>query len=106
MANLQELIAQTEALDQQLQALQRSQRADAIAQVRALMNQFGLTAADLRGAPAKAAGRPAAAGGKVPTKYRDPASGQTWSGRGLKPKWLAAALAQGKTLEEFAVAQA
>ena len=106
MANLQELIAQKEALDQQIQALQRSQRADAIAQVRALMNQFGLTAADLRGAPAKAAGRPAAGGGKVPAKYRDPASGQTWSGRGLKPKWLAAALAQGKTLEEFAVAQA
>jgi hypothetical protein len=36
--------------------------------------------------------------------YRDPESGQTWSGRGLKPKWLAEALAGGKTLADFATA--
>lgn len=38
-----------------------------------------------------------------PAKYRDPASGQTWTGRGLKPKWLAIALASGKTLADFQV---
>jgi len=26
--------------------------------------------------------------GKVSPKYRDPATGRTWSGRGKKPKWL------------------
>lgn len=38
-----------------------------------------------------------------PVQYRDPASGQTWTGRGLKPKWLAIALEQGKTLADFQV---
>lgn len=38
-----------------------------------------------------------------PAQYRDPASGQTWTGRGLKPKWLAVALEQGKSLSDFQV---
>lgn len=38
-----------------------------------------------------------------PAQYRDPASGQTWTGRGLKPKWLAVALEAGKTLADFQV---
>ena len=37
-------------------------------------------------------------------KCRDPASGQTWAGRGQKPRWLAAAIASGKKLEDFAQA--
>jgi len=36
-------------------------------------------------------------------KYRDPATGQTWSGRGLQPKWIKAALANGKALADFAL---
>ena len=38
-----------------------------------------------------------------PAQYRDPATGQTWTGRGLKPKWLAIALEQGKKLADFQV---
>jgi ParB/RepB/Spo0J family partition protein len=34
-------------------------------------------------------------------KYRDAATGSTWSGRGLQPAWLKAALAQGKALADF-----
>ena len=33
----------------------------------------------------------------------DPATGTTWSGRGLQPKWLKAALASGRKLSDFAV---
>lgn len=40
---------------------------------------------------------------KPPAKYRDPMTGQTWTGRGLKPKWLAVALEQGKSLADFQV---
>ncbi len=39
---------------------------------------------------------------KAPVKYRNAATGETWSGRGLQPKWLKAALEQGRTLAEFA----
>ena len=43
------------------------------------------------------------AGRKVAAKYRDSATGNSWSGRGLQPNWLKAALASGRKLEEFAV---
>ncbi|MBN8493416.1 MAG: ParB/RepB/Spo0J family partition protein [Burkholderiales bacterium] len=36
-------------------------------------------------------------------RYRCPATGSTWSGRGLQPAWLKVALADGKTLSDFAV---
>ena len=37
---------------------------------------------------------------KAAVKYRD-ASGNTWSGRGLQPRWLKEALAKGKSLSDF-----
>lgn len=60
------------------------------------------TAADseLRRQAAAAAAR---AGGKVVARYRDPATGQTWSGRGLRPRWLVRAIEDGKTLDEFLI---
>jgi DNA-binding protein H-NS len=101
MASLNELLAQKASLEKQILDAQREERASAIAQVRALMAEHGLTLADLgtRGAgPARKAG-----GAKVPAKYRDPVTGDAWSGRGLQPKWLKAALASGKQLSDFAV---
>jgi ParB/RepB/Spo0J family partition protein len=42
------------------------------------------------------------AGALKPTvKYRCPATGSTWSGRGLQPAWVKAALASGKKLDEL-----
>src|SRR5499427_10887224 len=43
--------------------------------------------------------------GPVAPKYRNPANpSETWAGRGLKPRWLAAALKGGKKLEHFSIA--
>ena len=39
----------------------------------------------------------------VAAKYRNAATGESWSGRGRAPKWLAAELAKGRKREEFAV---
>ena len=41
-------------------------------------------------------------GKKVPPKYRDSAD-NTWAGRGAKPRWLVAAIKEGKKLEDFAI---
>ena len=42
--------------------------------------------------------------GKVAPKYRNPDNpSETWAGRGLRPRWLAAALKGGKKLEHFAI---
>jgi DNA-binding protein H-NS len=42
-------------------------------------------------------------GTKVAAKYRDATTGDTWSGRGLQPKWLKQALASGKKISDFAL---
>jgi hypothetical protein len=43
-----------------------------------------------------------AARGAVAPKYRNPENpGETWAGRGLKPRWLAAAIKSGKKPEDF-----
>jgi DNA-binding protein H-NS len=41
--------------------------------------------------------------GAVAPKYRDPETGATWAGRGLKPRWLTAAMKSGKSIESFAI---
>ena len=41
-------------------------------------------------------------GRKVPPKYRSP-SGETWAGRGVKPRWLVAALKRGKKADDFLI---
>jgi DNA-binding protein H-NS len=43
-------------------------------------------------------------GRKVPAKYRSP-SGETWAGRGARPRWLVAAMKRGKRLEHFLIAK-
>jgi DNA-binding protein H-NS len=101
MAQIEELLAQKAALEKQIIEAQREARASAIAQVRSLMSEHGLTLADLgtrTAAPARKT-----TGNKVPAKYRDPATGNSWSGRGLQPKWLKAALAQGRKITDFAL---
>ena len=103
MATLSELLAQKAALEKQIVEAQREEKAAAIAQIRTLMSQYGLTMADIGArAPAPAVKR-GSSGAKVAPKYRDPATGSTWSGRGLQPKWLKAALEGGRTLQEFAL---
>jgi len=41
--------------------------------------------------------------GAVAAKYRHPETGETWAGRGLKPRWLTAAMKSGRSLESFAI---
>ena len=52
----------------------------------------------------KSSGRGGARGAVAP-KYRNPGNpSETWAGRGLKPRWLTAAIKEGKKLEDFFIA--
>lgn len=93
--DLQALIAQRAAIDAQIAATQAEGKANAIAEIKRIMADAGITLADMGNA--KAAKSPVAA------KYRN-AKGQTWAGRGKRPVWLQTALAAGSSLEEFAAA--
>ena len=103
MTNLKHLLTRKAELDKQIDAMSREQRGTAIAQVKALMSDHGLTLADLAGKSSPGAKKSSAKGEKVAAKYRDPDSGTTWSGRGLKPKWLKAAIEGGRKIEDFAI---
>jgi DNA-binding protein H-NS len=105
---LTDLLSQKAELEKQIAQIQHQERADAVAQVRTLMNQYGLSLSDIsaKAAPGARAGAKAMgsrAGSKVAAKFHNPATGESWSGRGLKPKWLTAALASGRVLGDFAV---
>jgi DNA-binding protein H-NS len=91
-----ELLEQREALEKAIAQARQNEIAAAVAKVRELVAEFGLTVQDVfpsRGT--KSAGKPAS---KVAPKYRDPATGQTWTGRGKAPKWI-----DGKDRSQFLI---
>ena len=47
-------------------------------------------------------GKSSLKGKKVPPKYRSP-SGETWAGRGQRPKWMVEALKKGKKMDSFLI---
>lgn len=73
---------------------QSKARAELEAQARAM----GFSLAELVGVDAPRKRAPASA------KYANPANvSETWSGRGRKPAWFAAAIASGKTPDDLAI---
>ena len=105
MSTLQELIAQKEALERQIEEQTAQGHAAAIAKIRELMVENGISLSDLgaRSGGKASSKKSSSTGQKVAAKYRDASTGESWSGRGLKPKWLQAALASGKKIEDFSV---
>lgn len=95
MTTYAELLKQKQNLEQLLEEARKRESGDAVAKCRELIQQFNLTAEDLFPASRSAKTRVGAA---VAPKYRDPATGQTWTGRGKPPKWIA-----DKDREQFAI---
>lgn len=93
MATIAELKAQKEAIEKQIAEALKTERKSAIAKVHAIIAEFSLTSNEVFGK--KRGGK---SKGAVSAKYRDPATGATWSGRGRAPKWL-----EGKKREDFAI---
>ena len=86
MVTYKELLKQQEALALQVEEARKREISDAVTQVRQMVSEFGLTERDVFPSGRKSGGT--RTGGKVAPKYRDPATGQTWTGRGKAPKWI------------------
>ncbi len=95
MSSYKDLLKQKEALEQQIHEARSRELSDAVARVRALVTEYELSAEDVF-PPARSAR--SGSGAKVAPKYRDPATGQTWTGRGKAPKWI-----QNEDREKFAI---
>jgi len=120
MSNLIDIQSQIERLQKQANDIKSKEFAATVHEIQMKMQAFGITLKDLqstkgaKGTRGKA--KPAAtkasttakspkirkASAPVAAKYRGP-NGETWSGRGLMPKWLSALVAQGQTKESFSV---
>jgi DNA-binding protein H-NS len=98
--------AKVAELQKQAANARKEAMANAIRDVKQLMAQHGLTVADLGGVSSKAPKAKVAGSDNraaVAPKYRDNATGDTWTGRGKSPKWLTAKLATGATKEQFLI---
>ncbi len=101
MSNYKELMAQAEALMVQAEEARKAELAGVIAEIKAKIKEYGLSASDLglSGAARKSRGAKAPA----VVKYRGP-NGETWAGGlGRKPEWVRQVIAQGKNIEDFRV---
>ncbi|WP_312567535.1 H-NS histone family protein [Comamonas sp.] len=86
MSSYKDLLKQREELEKQIQDARKRELAEAVSKVRALVDEYGLTAADVF--PPARSTRTSGAGSKVPPKYKNPETGETWTGRGKAPKWI------------------
>lgn len=107
MKTYQAVKAAIARLEKKAEAMRRNELKSVIAQVKKTIAEYGLTAAELglgRGAP-KAAARRVPAGQRAAAgvaRYRNPKTGETWTGRGRPPAWIAGA----KDREAFLIAAA
>lgn len=104
MATYRELKNQAEKLLVQAEEARKTELAAAIEDIKARMDEYGITLRDLGGRGSAAAPRAGSSGRRrsAAIKYRDKA-GNTWTGRGRTPRWLQAHLDAGKKVEDFLV---
>jgi DNA-binding protein H-NS len=119
MANLVDIQTQIEKLQKQASDIRVKEFEKTVREIVNQMQAFGITIRNLQQAmskagPGKKRRKPATkkvavakkrgrkGGATVAAKYRGP-NGETWSGRGLTPRWLSALVAQGRKKEDFVI---
>ena len=99
MSSYTELQREIARLMQQAEAARKAEVSAVIADIKAKMVEYGITVADLG-----STGRSSRAkGGTVAAKYRNSATGETWTGRGKMPRWLQTQVNSGKRKEDFLI---
>ncbi len=94
MASYKDLQSQIEKLQKQAEQARDKEIATVVAQIRTMMSDYGIQPADL-GIASK---RKRKAGAPSVPKFQNPATGETWTGRGRAPKWI-----EGKDRAKFAM---
>ncbi|WP_144138892.1 H-NS family nucleoid-associated regulatory protein [Paraburkholderia sp. BCC1884] len=94
MASYKQLTAQLEKLHKEVAVAREKEIAEAIADIKQKIADYDLTAEELGFANKRMPGRKSVS----VAKYRNPKTGETWSGRGRSPAWLT-----GKNRERFLI---
>jgi DNA-binding protein H-NS len=98
MASYKQLTAQLEKLHKEVAAAREKEIAQAIADIKQKVAEYDLTAEELGFTTQRKPARKTASGSAPVARYRNPKTGETWSGRGRSPAWLA-----GKNRERFLI---
>lgn len=100
--NLSELKGLQHDIEKEIKSRQQGDLAKARQQILSIAQEAGLSVDELLATGTKKSSK--GKGQKVKAQYQNPADdAQTWSGRGRQPKWIAEAIAGGKTLADFRI---
>jgi len=114
----QSLIAQITRLQHEAAILREREKKPLLVAIAQAIHHYEITLPELRSAVSSSAPRGRAksmhlgnakdathplTGRKVPAKFKNPKTGETWSGRGSTPKWLSEAEAGGAKRESFLI---
>ncbi len=93
MATYRELQAEIERLQREADIAREVEKAAVIQQIRELIVEYQIYPQELG---IRSESTKKTLSGAKPARYRDPVTGETWSGFGRAPRWIA-----GKTREDF-----
>jgi DNA-binding protein H-NS len=88
MSTVQELLAQKATLDAQIKQAKAEAFAGVVATVAGLCADHDIGLDEMASALTTLHNRRQRAGTKAPAKFRNTATGKTWSGRGKQPAWV------------------
>lgn len=103
---------QIEKLEREAESVRDKEIAGVIARIKKAIGFYGLTPNDLFEGNTKKMGRPEDVAGpstrkaakkQAVARFKDPASGKTWTGHGKRPGWFVKAIEEGKSTEELAL---
>jgi DNA-binding protein H-NS len=97
MSTYKQLTAQLAKVQAQMEAARDDEVAAVVAQIKQRIAEYDITPEELGFASKRTAATKSGKAGGLPPKYRNPKTGQTWSGRGRVPSWL------GKRRERFLI---
>ncbi|QAA93709.1 H-NS histone family protein [Pollutimonas thiosulfatoxidans] len=109
-AQKQKIEKEIQKLQKQALALQTKRRGPVVTSILRSMREYDITPDDIASAynrkTSHVAKKAAAAGAPkrtVPPKYRNPKTGDTWTGRGKAPRWITAAESEGQQRDSFLI---
>ena len=96
----EEIKSLVEQLKSEQELRDYAEKIAAVAEIKAIADKAGLivTISDVNLLKRKAGAK---VGTKAKMKYRNPVTGEEWSGRGLKPKWVIDFISEGKDMQDY-----
>jgi DNA-binding protein H-NS len=93
------LMLRYKAIQSEIEVARKQETEAALISIRHMVSMYGITEREIFGCRTLA-GKRDNRFGKVAAKYRNPETGETWTGRGRPPRWIS-----GKDYQPFLIAR-